>query len=149
MKLLKEGYGIAKLDDCHRHLSVKILADWDFVELAAEPLRMHYKFWVGGEPIQPAQEIKLRKIANITDIFVLREATFTDMMHSLLSYAWALEEDHGARLFYLHITDTVEDTMYSNYLAATSRATYKGHMNVSKTMIKHHGVPPVALRPRK
>lgn len=72
---------------------------------------MQYEISFNGKTILPAQACKLCKIATMFSTNVRREATITDKMQILLSYARAFEEDIDVRFFGMRLLVIVEDTM--------------------------------------
>lgn len=69
-----------------------------------------------------------------------KEATFTDKIHSLLSYTLAFEEKYDIRFDDVRILDIVEDMMSFNNLSAYSRATNICCIGVCKVKIEKQGV---------
>lgn len=65
----------------------------------------------------------------------------TDTVHNLLSYAQALEGDHGVWRVGMRVMNVEEDKMSSNIISARSIATYVGYVRAGRTMIKPQGMP--------
>lgn len=77
IKLLKDGSCVFMLYGHHLRRSVEIMRDEDGVDLAVEPLRMHYAFCVYDKRNSPALAVRLSEIANVSVATVRHEATFT------------------------------------------------------------------------
>lgn len=142
-KLLKAVYCTVMLDAGKRHRSVKMVSDVDEVSWAADPLRIHYKFWLDSSAILPSQPINLRKIVNISSAIMRREATFKVTMQSLLSYDWAFEEEYGARFVGVHRIYIVKYMMSSNFLVGNFTATFLQYIAVDEMGIKHKFLLPL------
>lgn len=128
-----------------RRRSVEILSDKEGVGWAPDSLLLLYAFCVDDEAISPAQAIKLSKIANISIAILRREAKFTDIIDSLLSYERPFKEDHGARFVDVHIIDIFKDKMISEPQAAKYSATYVHYISVVNMMIKQKRVLPLFM----
>lgn len=102
------------LDSCHWRRSVEFLRKENDAKLAAKPHRMWYAFGVDDKAICAAQEMKLNKTAHIFTVILRCEATFTDTVWRLLTYAGALEEDYGVCVFDVRLSDKVEDMITPN-----------------------------------
>lgn len=83
------------------------------------------------------------KIANIITENVQCEATFTDIMQSLLRFAKAFEKDWGLYLVNARILGIVEDVMSSSFLATNSRVTNKRYITNDKMMTENKGMLPL------
>lgn len=111
-------------DGRRRLRSVELVRAEDHLTWAAKMLRMPYESFIDGNPITSAQEIKLSKIANISTSFMRREISFTDTVQIFLHYRWTLKEDYAIDFVDAPVLDTVNDMLSSNFLAASSNATY-------------------------
>lgn len=80
-------------------------------------MRTPYAFQNGGKPISPAQAIKTSKVASISTATLWRQPTFTNSIQSLLSNAWAFEENYEICFVEVRIIDLVKDKTSSNLLA--------------------------------
>lgn len=105
------------------------------MEWATEPLRMRYACLVDRKLFSTAQSIELSKIAHIFSAIVWHEATFTDTMQRLQSYVPALKEGNYARYVNVRTTESVEDGMFSKFLAAISRTTAIPYIKVREMMV--------------
>lgn len=85
-KLLDDRYYDIMLDGNHRRHYVKMLRDKNAVEWTSESLRLHRAIRADDQPLSPAQEIKLSKIANISTAIVGGKAKKADPMQGSLSY---------------------------------------------------------------
>lgn len=85
-RVLKEHYFKVMLDGLHQCRSVELVRGEHHMAWAAKLFFMQYAFCIDGKPINPAQEIKLSKIVNISTAIVRCETSFTDTMQSVLNY---------------------------------------------------------------
>lgn len=143
MLLLNEGYCHIMPGGRHQCRSIKILRAKDGVEWSGESLRMCHVFRVHGNPISPAQAVKLYKKAHISTAIVKRKAAFTDTTESSLSYAGAIEEDYSVRFFDMRILDFVENIMSSNFFVEISRSAYMPYLSICIKTIKRQDVFPL------
>lgn len=109
MKQLEKGCYMVRLDDRHQRRSVEMLKVEDGVKWVAEPLRTSYAFRADGKLISSARRIKSRRIAIILTAIVGSQATFTNMIQSLLRYARVFEEYYGVRFVGGRVIYIVED----------------------------------------
>lgn len=110
------------------------------MQWASETLRICYVFWVNGKPISPVQVIILSKIEIVLTVIMRREATSTEIMKSVLSYARSFNENYGVHFFDVRIIDILEDMMFSSFLAGNFRVTYVSYISVVMMIIRHEGV---------
>lgn len=122
-------------DGRYRRRFLNILRVEDDMERALKPLRILYTFPADLKSISPDQKMKLSRLSNIFTEIMWCEATFTDTMCSFLSYKHAIEEDYGADIVDVRITDIVEHRIFSYFLATSSRANDIRYFTVQKTMI--------------
>lgn len=127
-KVFKVDYCMIMLDGGHwRHL-VELVRDDDRLAWTAEPLHMWYALLIVEKLMNSAQEIKPRKIANISTATVRWESSFPETIESVLNYARAFEEDYAMSF--------VDDMMSSNFFVANAMATYARYICVASTIIK-------------
>lgn len=88
-------------------------------------------------PFSPAQAVKLRKIANISPAIVQRVSIFTGKIYTPLSYAQALEEYYSVRLVDVHVSDIVENLIFSNCYAVNSKAKLICYNGVCEKIREH------------
>lgn len=93
--------------------------------------------------ILPAQTVKPNKIASISTAIVGCEATFSDMVQSLLRYVWPSGEYYGVCFVNVHILDIVDDIIDYNFWSVSSGATYVRYIKVDKMPMKNQGVIPL------
>lgn len=130
MKLLEYDYYTAMLEGRHRSGSVKMSRDGGGFDCAVELLCIRYGLRVDGRPISLAQATKISIIANISILRARLEATFSETMQRLLSYARKVGQDYVVRFVDVGIIDIVEYIMSLKFLAASSRGTYKQYIRV-------------------
>lgn len=135
--MLKDGYYIFMLDGRHRHRSFEVLRGDDRMKWTAKLPGMRYSFWVYVNTFYPAQVIEIGMIENISTAIMWCKTTLTDTTQSMQSHMRAFEEDCDLGFVFAHIIATVEDFVYSNIMAVSTRVTSMRSIRFSKMKIEH------------
>lgn len=77
-----------------------------------------------GAEIEQIKVIKLSKIRNTCSALVHCHSTFIDIMKALLSYTGAFKLEYGVKFVGAPIKNIVDNTLSSEYLPTSMRATY-------------------------
>lgn len=103
-------------------------------------MRLLCEFRISNQPILPAQAKKMSSIAKIWTAIVRQKATYKYTTQILLSYTRALEEAYDVRFIEGPVLNIVKNTMFSNFFAANSKATYITFITVHRKLVKHQDV---------
>lgn len=108
---------------------------------------MQYAFCIDKELKTLAQAFKPINIARISTGIVRRETSFIYTVQSVLNYAQAFEKVYAVSLVYYCVLSIADYIVLSNFLAASSKATFACYVHFSKLKIKNEDVPTLLLRP--
>lgn len=109
---------------------------------------MWHAFWKEGQLITPAQPIKLSMMTNISTGLLRRINTLADVSGGVLNYAREFEEAYNVPFVEARFVDILKNMMSSNFLAASSKATYVRQVRLAELMIGQSTVLPLIQRLR-
>lgn len=95
---------------------------------------------VDYDPFNPAQLIKLSRIASLSTSIVRRVCTLAEMMASLVNFTLAFHKDYGADFIDAKIKDIVAELISASFLGGSSKGTYICYVRICKMLMREKGV---------